>query len=103
MSYKFNFWKKYFFLCYLPSPNVGLTIQMSVGQMPVGEQQIIDRNIRQIHRGRPPWMCGHYNVRATAGDKTGENTKDIHPILESIIKFLASSGIELSRRSGLEG
>ena len=51
----------------------GLTTQMPVGQMPVGEQQTVDQNARQIHKDGSSWMCGQHNVRATAGDNIGQN------------------------------
>ena len=31
---------------------------------------------RQIHKGRPAWICGQQNVRAIARDKTEENTDE---------------------------
>ena len=45
-DYNFNFTIKY-----LPSPKVGLTTQIPVGQMPVEEQQTLDKTTRQIHKG----------------------------------------------------
>ena len=72
----------------------GLTTQMSVGQIPVGEQLSMDQNTRQIHKGGPPWMCGQHNVRASAGDSTGQNTTDTHPIPGYELKFLTPLGIE---------
>ena len=56
-----------------------LTTQMPVGQMSVGEQLSMDQNTRLIHKGGPPWMCGQH-IRASAGDNTGQNTKETHPI-----------------------
>ena len=40
-------------------------------------------------------MCGQYNVRATAGDNTGQNSKNIHPVPGQKLKFLTRpAGIE---------
>ena len=39
-------------------------------------------------------MCGQYNVRATAVDNIGQNTKDTHPVPEQKLKFLNPWGIE---------
>ena len=60
---------------------------MPLGQMPVGEEQSLDQNTRQIHKGGPPWMCGQHNVRAFTGDNAGQNTKDTHPIPGQKWKF----------------
>ena len=49
--------------------------------MPVGGgQPNVDKNTRQIHKSKPPWMCGYHKVKARAGDNTGQNTKNTHPI-----------------------
>ena len=50
--------------------------------MPVAyrEQQTVDQDTRQVHKGGPPWMCGQHNVRAIARDNTEQNTKDTHPV-----------------------
>ena len=45
-----------------------LMMMMPVGQMPIGEQQTVDQNTRQIH-----------NVRATARDYREQNTKGYTP------------------------
>ena len=74
---------------------------MPVGQMPVGEQQSLDQNTRQIHKGGPPWMYGHHNVRASAEDNTGQNTKDIHPKPRTEIKIPDPAG-NRTRAAGLE-
>ena len=74
---------------------------MSVGQMPVGEQQSLDQNTRQIHKGGPPWMCGQHNVRASAEDNTGQNTKDTHQI-PGKIKIPNPAG-NRTRAAGMEG
>ena len=63
----------FFILWYLSFPSIGLATQMPVGQMPVRKQQAVNQNIRQMHKGGPPWMCGQHNVRATARDNTGQN------------------------------
>ena len=39
-------------------------------------------------------MCGQHNVRASAEDNTGQNTKDTHPIAGQKLKFLTPPGIE---------
>ena len=39
-------------------------------------------------------MCGQHNARASAGDNTGQNTKDTHPIPGQKLKFLTLPGIE---------
>ena len=39
-------------------------------------------------------MCGQHNIRASAGDSTGQNTKDTHPIPGEELKFLTPPGIE---------
>ena len=44
-------------------------------------------------------MCGQHNVRASAEDNTGQNTKDTHPIPGQKLKFLTPPGIE----PGMEG
>ena len=33
-------------------------------------------------------MCGPHNVRASAGDNIGQNTRDTHPIPGQKLKFL---------------
>ena len=70
----------------LPS---GLTTQMPVGQMPVGEKQAVDPNTRQIQKGGPPWMCGQHNITATVKENTEQNTKD--PFPEYKLKVLTRS------------
>ena len=40
-------------------------------------------------------MCGQHNMRASAGDNTGQNTKGTHPIPGQKLKFLTPQGIEL--------
>ena len=59
-------------------PNLGLTTQMSWVKCLQGEQQSVDQNTRQIHKGGPPRMCGKHTVMATAGDNTGQNTNKGH-------------------------
>ena len=39
-------------------------------------------------------MCGQHNVRASAEDNTGQNTKDTHPIPGQKLKFLNPPEIE---------
>ena len=39
-------------------------------------------------------MCGQHNVRVSAEDNTGQNTKDTHPIPGYKLKFLTPQGIE---------
>ena len=39
-------------------------------------------------------MCGQHNVRASAEDSTGQNTKDTHTIPGQKLKFLTPPGIE---------
>ena len=39
-------------------------------------------------------MCGQHNVRVSAEDNTGPNTKDTHPIPGQKLKFLNSPEIE---------
>ena len=39
-------------------------------------------------------MFGEHNVRASAEDNTGQNTKDTHPIPGQKLKFLTPPGIE---------
>ena len=39
-------------------------------------------------------MCGKHNVRASAGDNTGQNANDTHPLTGHKLKFLAPLGIE---------
>ena len=41
-------------------------------------------------------MCGQHNVRATARDNTGQNTKDTQTVPGYKLKFLALPGIEPS-------
>ena len=73
----------------------GLTTEMPLGQMPVGEQLSMDQNSRQIHKGGPAWMCGQHNVRASAEDNTWQNPDKGHtPIPGQKFKFLTPPGIE---------
>ena len=37
-------------------------------------------------------MCGQQNVRASAEDNTGQNSKDTHPIRGQTLKFLTPPG-----------
>ena len=39
-------------------------------------------------------MCGQHNVRASAGDRAGQNRKGTHPIPGQKLKFLTPPGIE---------
>ena len=39
-------------------------------------------------------MCGEYNVRATAGYNTAQNTKETHTIPGQKLKFLTPPGTE---------
>ena len=39
-------------------------------------------------------MCGQHSVRASAGDSTGQKTKDKHPIPGQKLKFLTPPEIE---------
>ena len=39
-----------------------------------GEQQSLNQNTREIHKGESPLMCGQHNVRASAEDNTRQNT-----------------------------
>ena len=39
-------------------------------------------------------MCGEHNFRTTAGDNTGQNTKDTHSVPGQKLKFLTTPGIE---------
>ena len=48
-------------------------------------------------------MCGQHNVRASAGNNTGQNTKDTHPIPGQKLKFLTPRESNPGRRAGLEG
>ena len=65
-----------------------------MGQLPVGEQQPLDQNTRQIDKGGPPWMCGQHNARASAEDNIRQNTKYTLPIPGQKLKFFTSQGIE---------
>ena len=47
-------------------------------------------------------MYGQHNVRASAGDNTGHNTKDTRPIPGQKLKFLTPAG-NRTRAAGLEG
>ena len=71
-----------FTLCQSRTYTPGIYNPNAASQMPVGEQYTVDQNSRQIHKGRAPWMCGQYNVRATTVDNIGQNTKDTHPVPE---------------------
>ena len=75
-----------------------------MGQMPAGvavatvfgpEQQTYTQ------RG-PPWMCGQHNVRASAGDNTGQNTDNEHTYPRTEIKITDPAGNPTSA-AGLEG
>ena len=46
-------------------------------------------------------MCGQRNVRASAEDNTGQNTKDTHPIPGQKLKFDPAGN--RTRAVGLEG
>ena len=82
MQYKIFF----FFFAYLPSPNLGLippgTYKPNARGSDAcgGEQQSLDQNTRQIHKGEPPWMCGQHIARASAEDNTGQNTDKGHTL-----------------------
>ena len=68
-----------------------------------GEQLSMSQNTRQIHTGRPPWMCGHQIVRASAEDSTEQNTDKGHTPNPRIgIKIPDPAGI-WTRATGLEG
>ena len=70
--------------------------------MPVGEQQSLDQNTRQIHKDGP-WLCGQHNVMASAGDNTGQNTdKGQTPNSRTEIKIPYPAG-NRTRASGLKG
>ena len=96
----FSFFPSSFLSLDLPSHNVRLepprlTTQMPVGQIPVREQQTVDQNTKQIHKGRPSWMCSQHNVRVTASGNTGLNTDkwdSPNPRIE--IKMTDPPGIE---------
>ena len=87
----------------LPSPNVGLTIQMSVDQMSVGGAQTMSQNTKQ-KQSRSPWICGHQNVKATARDNIGYNTKDTYPVPGYWLKSLTPPRFETGppgRKAGI--
>ena len=91
-----------FFVIYLPSPNLQLTPPPGTYNANTrgsdackGEEQSLDQNTRQIHKGGPPGMCGQHNVKASAGVHTGQNTDTgLHTIPGQKLKFLAPPGIE---------
>ena len=63
----------------------------------------MDQNTRHIHKGGHPWMCGQHNVRASAGDSTGQNTDRGHtPNPRTDVKIPYPAG-NRSRAAGLEG
>ena len=74
-----------FSIIYPPSmedlhPFLGLTIQMLVGQMPIGRAQTVDQSTRQIHKVGPPWICGQQNARSTTRNNKGQNTRNPQPV-----------------------
>ena len=82
----------FFSFAYSPYPNRGLTPQGLTSQMPVGQMPVGGATVSgPEHKGRPPWMCGQHNVRASAKDNTGQNA---HPIPGQKLKFLTPPGIE---------
>ena len=53
----------------------GESAPMPLGQVPVGGASVYRPDTKQ---GGPSWMCGQHNVRAFAGDSTGQNTDKGH-------------------------
>ena len=75
----------------LTSPS-GLTIQNPVGYVPVGEHRIWVKILDRYTRAGLPQICVPQNVRSSAWDNTGKNTKDIHPVPGWKLKFPAGWG-----------
>ena len=48
-------------------------------------------------------MCSKENVRATAGDNTGQNTKDTHPVPGQEVKLLTPRELYPGRRVERQG
>ena len=66
-----------FFFMYLSSPNLGLTPPGTYNQMPVGINSLWTRTLDLCTRAGLP-ECSQHNVRASAGDNTGQNTGKGH-------------------------
>ena len=66
-----------------------------------GERQIVDQNTRQVHKDRPPWMCGQNIVRATARVNTRQH-KGHTPSLRIEMKISDPAG-NRTRAAWLEG
>ena len=81
-------------------PNVGPTPPGFSTQMPVDQIRVWEAtdcgpvHYTETHDGPPPSTCGQHNIRVTAIDKTGQNTKDTHPVQGWKLKFLAAPRIE---------
>ena len=90
-----------FFICYFPFPIVGLTpplagltTQIPIGQIPVGEHRLWTRTLDRYTRTGLPEICAQQKIRATAWDNTGRNTKDTHWIPGHKLNFLTPLRIE---------
>ena len=86
---------------YLPSPNLGLTPPGTYKPNARGSDACRRRSsslwtttLDRYTRGGGSLNVGQHNVRASAEDNTGQNTKDAHPIPEQKFKFLTPPGIE---------
>ena len=62
----------------------------------------MDQNTRQIHKGGPPWMCDQHNVRASAGDSTGQNIDTGHTPNPRIGIKICDPAWNRTRDAGLE-
>ena len=63
----------------------------------------MDRNTRQIHKGGSPRMCRQHNVRASAGDSTGQNIDKGHSPNPRIGILIPDPAGNRTRAAGLEG
>ena len=102
-SYSFFFFFFFFFsfFSYLPSLNLGhtpqrLTIQMPVGQMPVGGATVFwSRTLdRYTRAGLPECVVSTMSGPPPKTTQDRTQTKDTHPIPGQKLKFLIPPGIE---------
>ena len=78
-----------------------LTTQMPVGMIHVGEHRLLTRTL-DMDKGGPPGNLWSPDVRTTARYNTGQNTKDVQPVLGYKLKFLTLRKSNPSRRDGMQ-
>ena len=97
----------FFFLCYLPSPNIGFTppglsTRMFLIQMPVREQHTVDRNTMQIHKGGASLNVWSAQCQGHLRRQHKTENKGHTPSPRTQIKIPHSAG-NGTRAAGLEG